>query len=60
MKSMRLDATSAANRELGCTELTFEILYDWYLTIVPTKLCAVSGQIDVPGLSMEFEEKLNE
>ncbi len=57
---MRLDATSAANRELGCTELTFEILYDWYLTIVPTKLCAVSGQIDVPGLSMEFEEKLNE
>lgn len=60
LESMRLDASSAANRELGCTELTFEILYDWYLTIVPTKLCAVSGQIDVPGLSMEFEEKLNE
>ena len=60
LKSMRLDASSSANRELGCTELTFEILYDWYLTINPTTLCAVSGQIETEGLSMEFEEKLNE
>ena len=59
-ESMRLDASSLANLEVGVTELMFKVTYDWHLNIDPTPLCAISGEIAASGTEIQFEEKLNE